>query len=398
MNRMSYRGGSGGELAGGPLQRARLALMNNQPAVAEDICRRRLEKKPDDNATRLLLAQALIQMQRGREGIIEARRVLEAQPNSVDALMLLSAALASGNQLSPPKEALTAAERAVQLQPKNARARVQLAEIYMTQRKTGLALAEADEALRLDPRLAAAHMIKGMAMLNGKDYEGAVQSFQGALRQDRTMAPAQFGMAQALAELRRPDEALEAVGTAQKLNPLLPPAQVMQLRALIFRKQRKYGAAYNEYLEFARKNSRNKRFVPVTASFSFFLSFFGQAAPVVIIFMLVAIFFGISRIPFAGGVLVDILVVALLGFGIWQVTKQYSGVSPLQRLMNPLALGTVVVALVVGFALVLGIGASLGRGLHHNYWFNNFSFGLAAIVALIAAALALNFGPGAQRS
>src|SRR5579875_991424 len=172
MTRIPYRGapGAGGEqLAGGPLQRARLALMNNQPALAIDICRKRLEKKPDDVATRLLLAQALVQMRLPREGVAEARRVLNSQPNNVDALMLLSSALMSTNQFNPPKEALAAAQRAVQLQPKAARTHVQLAEVLMVQRQFDQAREEADEAVKLEPKLGAAHMIKGMALMNIRD-------------------------------------------------------------------------------------------------------------------------------------------------------------------------------------------------------------------------------------
>lgn len=402
MSRMPFRGapGAGGELAGGPLQRARIALMNNQPAIAEEIARRRLEKKPDDYVTRLLLAQALIQMQRGREGMVEARRVLDSQPNSVDALLLLSSALlTTGNQFSPPREALVAAQRAVQLQPKNARARVQLAEVLMMQRQYAQAQEEADEAVKLEPKLAAAHMIKGMSFLNSKNFEGAAQAFQAALRQDRTMAQAQLGLAQALAELKRPDEAMQAVDAAQKLNPAFPPGQMAQLRAQIFRKQRKYGAAYGVYLGLARKNSRNPRFAPFSATMMFAFGILGQVRSVVAIVVVVAlVLFGLSRIPKAGGVLVDVVIVGLLSLLIWQSAKVSLGVSLLQRLMNPRALGTAAAGLLVGMAVVFGIFAFIGRGQHHNYWFNPLSFGIAAFVGLFAVLITVTAGPGAKRA
>jgi tetratricopeptide (TPR) repeat protein len=368
--------------------------MSNQPAIAEDICRRRLEKRPDEAPTRLMLAQALIQMQRAREGIAEARRVLEAQPNNVDALMLLSSALMGSNQINPPKEALVAAQRAVQLQPKMARTHVQLAEVLMMQRQFDQAREEADEAVRLEPKLAAAHMIRGMALMNSKDYEGATQSFQSAIRQDRTMAPAHFGLAQALSELHRPDEALEAVNKAQQLNPNLPAGQVTQLRAQIYRKQRKYRQAYNEYLTATRAAGRSGRFAPISAGFSFALSFFGRAAPFVLLALLLVILFGISRIPVAGGVLLDIIVVAILGFGIWQVTKQYGGAAPPQLLRDPRVLAATVGGVIVSLALVFGLFAWFGHHPHRpDYWFTTLSFGLAATLAMIVAALALSFTP-----
>lgn len=387
-----FRGapGAGGELAGGPLQRARLALMSNQPAVAEDICRRRLEKRPDEAPTRLMLAQALIQMQRPREGIAETRRVLDQQPNNVDALMLLSSALMGTNQINPPKEALATAQRAVQLQPKMGRPHVQLAEVLLMQRQFDQAREEADEAVRLEPKLAAAHMIKGMALMNTKDYEGAAQSFQSAIRQDRTMAPAHFGLAQALSELRRPDEALESVNKAQQLNPNLPASQVTQLRAQIYRKQRKYNLAYNEYVAAGRGG----RFARISAAISFALSFFGRAAPFVLLAVLLVVLFVVSRIPVAGGVLLDVIVVVLLGFGIWQVTKQYGGAPPPLLLRDPRVLAATVGGVVVSLALVFGLFAYLGHHPHQpDYWFTTLSFGLAAALALIVAALALSFTP-----
>lgn len=393
MSRMPFRGGmqQGAEMSGGPLQRARLALMNNQPAVAVDICQRRLEKKPSETPTRLMLAQALVQLQRSREAANEARRVLETDPNSVDALMLLSAALMSTNRFNPPKESLTAAQRAVQLQPKNARARVQLAEVLMVQRQFDQASAEADEAVRLDQRLGAAYMVKGMSSLNSKNYDGAEQAFRAALRQDKSMAPAYYGLAQSLSSLNKPEEALEAVNTAQRLNPLLPTNELSQLRAQIYRKQRKYGLAYQEFRQLAGRN--NSRFAPIMAGISFALSFFGQAAPAVafgVVFaVLIAIFFGLSKIPVVGGGVIDVVILALIGYLGWNVVRQMTGGSPLQRLVHPqirlAAVGALVGGLVVVFGLFALISYFTSGPHHHFFWFTTLSFGLATSIALIAA-------------
>ncbi len=406
MRRMPYRGGSsaGGEIAGGQIQQAKLALMNNQPARAEEICRRRLEKKPDEIATRLLLAQALIQMQRAREGVNETRRVLEAQPNSVDALLLLSDALMQTNQVNPPKEALTAAERAVELKPREARTHVQLAMALLTQRDFTRASEEAEEAVRLEPRLAAAHYIKGMALLNNKDYEGAAEGFRAALRQDKSMAGAHFGLAQALSEMKDAPAALDAVNTAQQMNPLIPTGQVVQLRAQIYRKQRNYRQAYNEYLTLTRTTGgRNQqRFAPLIAAFTFFLSFFGRGAQGVLVGIVFAVvfgvLFGVSKIPFAGGAIVDLLIVGLFGYLGWQVTRQYTGTSPVALLANSRVVTFAVAALVAGVAIVFGIAALIGRGQHHNYWFNPVSFAFAAAVGLIAGWVTLNTVSGSARS
>jgi tetratricopeptide (TPR) repeat protein len=403
---MPYRGGQVGELSGGPLQRARLALSNNQPAVAEEICRRRLEKKPDETPTRLILAQALIQMQRHRDAVIEARRVLRDQPNSVDGLLVLATALMGTNQINPPKEAVEAAERAVQLQPKSARTHVQLAEVLMMRKEFKQALTEADEAVRLEPRNASAYLIKGMSLYNSKDYTGAEEAFRAAIRQDRTMAQAHMALAQALADQKRIDEAMEAVDTAQKLNPLLPASQILQLRAQIYRKQRKYGKAYNLFLDQVYTSTGKKTFwAPLQAGVAFLLSFFGQNAPYALmfiaIFLVLLIFFGVGKIPVVGGGINDVLAIALTGVLAWFGFNMSMGMSILQRLRDGRAalfgVGAFVLGIVVIFLLARLFGGFTTPKGHAIAWFNSFSFGLAIVAGLVAGVLALANPPSFGR-
>ncbi len=396
MTRMPFRGGGPnmGEVGGGPVQQARLALINNQPGRAEELCRRRLEKRPDDYATRLVLAQALIQLRQPREAIIEARRVLAAQPNNADALILLSSALLNVNQFNVPKEALTAAQRAVQLQPKAARGYVQLAQVQLVQRQYQDAAESATEALHLDPRLGAASLVKGMALLQMKDHEGAVTNLRAALRQDRTQSAAYIALAQALIQLRRGDEALEAIESAQKEHAPVPEGQLVQLRAQAYRKQRKYGKAFGQILEFTQRTSRFKAIAPIIAGYTFFFSLFGQGAVAVLVFVVVAILFGISKIPVAGGGLVDVIVIALTGFLTWQVTRQFTGASPLARLVGGRRAIFAGIAFVVPIILVFGIAAFIGRGHHPNDWFTTLTFGLAGVLAFVSAGVTLNLVGG----
>ncbi|HKD75292.1 MAG TPA: tetratricopeptide repeat protein [Ktedonobacterales bacterium] len=402
MNRIQYRTGPGGEAAGGgPLQRARLALANNQPAVTEDICRRRLEKRPDEASTRLLLAQALLQLQHPKEAVSEARRVVQAQPNFVDALLVLSAALTQSNQVNPPQEALDVAERAVQLQPKTGRTHVQLAEVLMMRKNFARSSEEADAAIRLEPRLAAAHLMKGLSLLNLKDYEGAAQACQAAIRNEKTMAPAYFALAQALAELKRTDEALDAVNTAQRMNPLVPGAQITQLRAQIYRKQRRYRDAYNEFLQAnIQRTGKRTTFTPILAAIQFAMSFFGQNGPWVLFgvlaVLLLLILFGISKIPYAGGWLDDALLAGLLGFLGWNAVKLAAGgSSPLELMTNGRTLAYVVGSLLIALVVVFGAALLIARlttpANHPLGWFNPVSLGFAAILSLGTAFSVLYF-------
>src|SRR5215467_1611199 len=94
MNRMVYRGGGRGEqIAGGPLGQARYALATGNLEKAESICRKRLERNPDDVSARTLLAQTLLQQHLVEDSFLEAKPATEIQPNNTDAQLVLSAAL-----------------------------------------------------------------------------------------------------------------------------------------------------------------------------------------------------------------------------------------------------------------------------------------------------------------
>ncbi len=406
MNRI-YRGGPQGgrggppgmqgRLSGGPLQRAQLALMNGQSVTAEEICRRELEKKPDDVMMRLVLAQALVQQQRAKEGVVEARRILEFQPKNVDALILLSSSLVRTNQINPPKEALEVAERAVQLQPKMARTHLQLAEVFMARREFDRARDEAETATQLEPRQAAAHLLKGLALVELKDYEGALQSTQNAIRFDRNLAEAHLGKARALTELHRADEAMAAIDEAEHMNPLLQPAQLTQLRAQVFTSQRKYLAAYRFLLRFIQRGGANRALAPVLAFTQLITAVFGQWGVAVILFLVIMILFGISRIPLVGGWIVTALLLGIVGYGAWNAMPIITGKPAKQLLGKPPSAAVGLGAGVVVLALVFTITTLIvGRGHHHvtfGDWFNPLSASIAGLLAIFGVIAGWRFVP-----
>lgn len=328
MGRMVYRGGPTGGMGGvpgGDINRAKLALQQNRPDEAERLLRKRVERKPDDHASRLLLAQALLQMQQVDEGLKEARRVTREQPKNADAFLLLSAALTQKQNQRALQEAEDAARRAVDLQPKAARAHVQLAEVLAARRDIKEARKEADEAARLEPRLAAAHLIRGMILLADKDPAGAVSASESALRYDSSLFAAHFTLANALIEVRRYDEALAALNRAQSLNPMLPASNYDGLRGRIYLKQRKFGAAYQQFLHAGRSSGRLAWAAPVTAALSM-TQVFGKYAPVVLLAVIVmAILVGIGAIPVAGPWIAVVLVLGLMGFSFLGAVRQFQG-------------------------------------------------------------------------
>ena len=360
MGRMGYRGGATGNMGGipgGDINRAKLALQSNRPDEAERLLRKWLERKPNDNAARLLLAQALLQMQQVDDALTEVRRVTREQSANADAFLILSAALAQKQSSRSLQEAEDAARRAVQLQPKTARAHVQLAEVLAARRNLKDARKEADEASRLEPRLPAAHLIRGMVLLADNDPAEAISACESALRYDNTLFAAYFTMANALIEVRRYDDALAALDRAKTLNPMLPPAQITALRGRIYLKQRKLGPAYREFVQTQRTSGRLVWLAPVTAALSM-AQIFGKYGPVVVIALIVlAVLFGLSFIPFVGSWIVIILLLALLGVSFFGTLRQFQGSILPEGSGRIPGLVAIVVAAVAVFALVFWLGS-----------------------------------------
>lgn len=393
MGRMVYRGGSAGNMGqvpGGDLGRAKLALQGNRPDEAERLLRKRLERKSDDHEARLLLAQALLQLQRVDEALVEARRVTREQPTNADAHLIVSAALTQKQNQRSLQEAEDEARRAVQLRPKVARARVQLAEVLAARNNLKDARAEADEAVKLEPRLAAAHLIRGMVLLADKDPADAVTELESALRYDSSLFAAHFTLANALMEVRRYEDAQAALTRAQTLNPLIPAGTIHGLRGRIYLKQRKIGPAYGEFVAAQRSSGRFAWLAPVSGLIGL-TYIFGQRAPLFIVpILLVLILFGLFFIPVAGPWIVTVLALGLIGVSVFGTLRQYQGsILPLGSGRYP-ALATMVVAGVVVFIVALYVSF----GVVHARWPNPVPLGIAGFLALVAAVLA---GYGWQR-
>ncbi|MGE5334453.1 MAG: tetratricopeptide repeat protein, partial [Nitrososphaerota archaeon] len=326
MSRITFRGGQGnaGMVPAGPLGKAKLALANGDVLEAERLTRKQLEKRPDDASARLLLGQILLQMRQNTAALGEIRRVVREQPKNVEALLSLSAALTQQGGFRVPAEAEETARRAIQLAPRNANAHVQLAEVMATKRDFKMARAEIEEACRLDPRSPNAHLMRAIILMSDKDPAGAVVATDSAIRYGRTtlgasaLAQAEVIKANALVDVRRYDDALAALDSAEKQNPLLSTASNHSLRGRIYFKKRKWRESYAEYLTAQRLNGRLLWAAPVLAGVNMLLSVFGSRAPYVLAGILVVIvfliLFGVSNIPAVGGWIATVLVLAMVGF------------------------------------------------------------------------------------
>jgi tetratricopeptide (TPR) repeat protein len=402
MNRMGYRGGQSGAMGvipGGPLGKAKYALAMGDTDEAERICRKQLERSPDNAAARVLLAQILLQTGRAGEAVNEARRVTREQPKNVEGLIVLSSALTQrGGALGGvPAEAEQAARRAVELQPRASNTHIQLADVLMRKRDFAGARREIDKAIELEPRSPSAHLMRAIIALSDKDYDGAIQSADAAIRFGRQLPPgslaqADFIKANALIEVKRYDEALGALNSVEKQNPALLGANGYSLRGRIYFKQRKFKESYAQFLAAQRLSGRLRWAAPVLAGLVMVATgLFGQNAPYVLVGLMAAvvvlILWGVSLIPLVGGWIVAILVIALGG------AFAYIGLRQLQGRFFPADRSTLVSGVLVSAAVGLGVGAATFavwnavavNWLHSKAgWFTPTSLTVAGLLAVLA--------------
>lgn len=399
MNRMTNRGGGGaqGVIPGGPLGKARYAMAVGRSDEAERIARKRLERQPDDAPARVLLAQALLQQHQVDEAIAEARRATRDAPTNADAQMTLSAALLQKGRFRVPPEAETAAKRAVQLQPKLARARVQLAEVLVSTNDNNGALLAADEAIKLEPRGPSGYFIKAITLMRMKDYAGAVQAAESAIRfdRDKQLPQAEYVRAQSLVETHGYDEALAALDSAERANPLLGGPQTQALRGRIYFKQHKYRESYRTQLDAQQRNGRGKILAPPLAALNtLFMGVFGERGPyALLIFMLTIIaiaIWAVSLIPVVGQWLsTALIIVGLLVMAFASLRQLQGSILPANRGLWTTTLPAIVAAFLVGGLATLYIERLIMGFVTHNPPFLTPStVTIAGIVAAAAAAAA----------
>jgi hypothetical protein len=263
-----------------------------------------------------------------------------------------------------------------------------------------VARAEIEEACRLDPRSPNAHLMRAIILMSDKDPAGAVQATDSAIRYGRTtlgpsaLAQAEVIKANALVEVRRYDDALAALDSAEKQNPLMSSANTHSLRGRVYFKKHQWRQSYNEYLTAQRLNGRLLWLAPVLAAVNMVLSVFGSRAPYVLIGILVTIVFliliGVSNIPVVGGWLVTALVLAMVGFfAFFSVRTLQGSILPGDMQMKVTTIAAIGFAVIAGFFLVLWLYQLLAvKVFHVTNWFDSAAVTWAGAIALVLGALA----------
>jgi Tfp pilus assembly protein PilF len=115
-------------------------------------------------------------------------------------------------------------ERALQLNPSNVDAHLNVANAYLKANIPDKALQHAQEALKIEPNSAAAHFVAGSAHLRMGQAQPAAQALEQAKAIDRTINAVSFQLGRAYQMLGRNEQAAEQFREVVKFDPNHPAA------------------------------------------------------------------------------------------------------------------------------------------------------------------------------
>jgi len=144
------------------------------------------------------------------------KKILEADPENVDALNLMGVLLQAGGQLDT---AIVLLEQATKLAPDYAAPLVNLGNALQLAGKAGEAVEAFEKAMALEPAQPEAANNLASALNDLGRHEDAVRACQAALKLKPGFAEAYNNMGNAQAALGRPEEAEESYKKALEINP-----------------------------------------------------------------------------------------------------------------------------------------------------------------------------------
>jgi tetratricopeptide (TPR) repeat protein len=146
--------------------------------------------------------------------------------------------------------ALADANQAVHLDPNDAKAFEGRGNVFINNRQYDRAIEDYNEALRIDPKFALAFMDRGVAYYFKADYQRAVENYSEAIKLDPKRARAYTNRGAAYKKLGRRELALADESEAIKLDPLTP--EFFDNRGLSYQENGEYDRAIADYNEAIR--------------------------------------------------------------------------------------------------------------------------------------------------
>ncbi|HEY1473595.1 MAG TPA: tetratricopeptide repeat protein [Pseudolabrys sp.] len=174
-------------------------------------------------------------------------RAIALDPTNARAFRERSNAFRNVGQLD---RALADANEAVRLNPKDAKMFDNRGNVFNNNRQFDRAIADYDEALRLDPSFSLAFMDRGVAHYFKEEYQAAIQDYDESIKLDPKRSRAFTNRGAAYKKLGRNERALADESEAIKLDPLYP--EYYDNRGLTYAENDDYDRAIADFNEAIR--------------------------------------------------------------------------------------------------------------------------------------------------
>ena len=196
--------------------------------------------RPLPPAAMQTLREAMAAHQAGRLDEAErlCRRVLKADGQQFPVLMMLGMLSAQRGKLAEAERLLRGA---LAINPGNADAQYNYANVLLGLQRFDEAFAAFGNALALNPSLAEAHLNRGGILMSQRRYEEALGCFDAAIRINQNYSEAYCNRGNALEEMNRFEEALSSYDSALAINSSNPEFHAS--RANVLHRLKRYDEA-----------------------------------------------------------------------------------------------------------------------------------------------------------
>ncbi|AGY56745.1 tetratricopeptide repeat protein [Gloeobacter kilaueensis] len=165
---------------------------------------------------RLKLAAAFLKEKRFDEALRETNAVLQAEPNSAQALSLLGSIHLKCRRYD---EALAACHKALTIDPLSVSACLGVGMAYLRKKDFKQAMAAFENAVKLDPKQPKVYISLGLAMFGQERFDDAIQYFYRALRFSPQTELPYILIARACRKQGRTADAITALEDLIKIRP-----------------------------------------------------------------------------------------------------------------------------------------------------------------------------------
>lgn len=193
-----------------------LAMIDGNYQEAEAYIREALQEDPDSPYLLLKLSQVMAEDGRPEEALSSAQRSVDLAPEDLAARSFLAELYSKLQQFGP---AAAQYREILKQDPDNSDARLQLATGFLRSKQYGAALKELSILTEREPGLIIAHYYKGKINLELKNYDEAEGSFLKVLELNARFLPALFDLAATYAAMESTDR---AIGTYRRILHLFP--------------------------------------------------------------------------------------------------------------------------------------------------------------------------------